>query len=458
MEFAFWSLAYLAPLVLYVWYLLAARESLLDPLALGGLYLFVMFCLADPLDHIGSTANLYLLHATGSVAYWLGGLAGYRVAGSRQGRSALGQRIEARSMVWMLCLVGGLAVAIFVFSVSYDSSLDILFRMRNRTDLRLGAIDTGVGLVQRIALYLRAYLAPLVMFGLLFWCRRSKPTLSSSLLLAVTLGAWLMVSLGGGSRGTVFFMLIACAFAVSYANAGTGQWSLGPRLLVALLLPLGAGIIITQTLYRYTGLPEENLATELRPRAGEAVAKLLEHVSFNDDVAFVITNYPDVYEYSDGQSLCAPLAFMVPRIWWPSKPVPWGRALAWQHGFGYGTTVSMAATVPGEGYANFGPAGWVLFLMAFGFVIGWTLCRLRNPRDEFDLVVGMWGLFWSLCLRGDIYTAIVSIVMPSLLVIIAIRVIGFRRVAAPESSEMLRMVLSYLGTGQETTVSEARRA
>ena len=153
----------------------------------------------------------------------------------------------------------------------------------------------------------------------------------------------------------------------------------------------------------------------------------LEHLSFNDEVNFVLSTYPDFYPYTLGHSLYTPFTALVPRSWWANKPVPWGRDLAWQYGFGYFTTVSLAATVPGEGYANFGVAGWVLFPLAFGFAIGWCQRRLRRARDDFDIVVGLGGLFLALSLRGDVHSAMVSIILPYVLTAFALRWIGFRR-------------------------------
>jgi len=460
MEFAFWSLAYLLPLLAYVWSAIVHGRSLLDPLAIGGGFLFAMFFLTNPFHQTASTPYLLLLHTACAGAYWLGGGLGYRLAGIRRAAPVRRGRLEARGSLWLICMLSALLIAVFIFATSYESSVNILLEMRNRTNLRLGAIDMRIGMLERVALYLRGYVAPLATLGLLFWCRRARPTLMSGLLVAATLGMWALVAVGGGSRGAVLFMLVECAFAVSYASERSERRWLAPRLLIALLLPLGAGTVLAQTLYRSTGLPTGDVVTDLRPRAGEAVMTMVDHLSFNDEVAFVLANYPNIYGYTRGHSLYASAVFIVPRAWWPAKPVPWGRTLAWQNGFRYQTTVSLAATVPGEGYANFGLAGWVSFPLVFGLVIGWTFRRLRNGSDDFDLVFGLWGLFWALCMRGDIHSAVVSIILPYFVVALGLRLFGFRRVQVSDSARMLHSVLSCLGGGEQPRVAEAgmRRA
>ena len=423
-----WSIAYLAPLAAYVYLALVRRRTLVDPLLLGGAFLAVMFLFEGPRRHTVSTGYLVVLHCLCSAAYWVGGGIGYKLA-RRFRRSNRGRReaLAARASTWPVAMVAALALLAFIFLFSYEGSLSVLLEMRNRPELQLGSVSSHISLLQRLAQYLRGYVPPLATLALLFWCRQARLDFMSLAMLTALLAGWGVLGLGGGSRGAILFLVIQCVFAVHWARGRRRSTRAMARVIVACLAPIGVFTIVTQTLYRNTGLPAGHTLAQLQQRAGEAGQAMLEHISFNDEVDFVLSTYPDYYAFTRGHSLYTPLVVFVPRSAWAEKPVPWGRNLAWQYGFRYDTTVSMAATIPGEGYANFGVAGWGLFPLAFGLVIGWTLYHLKNSRDELDAVIGLWGLFWALSLRGDFHSAVTSIILPYLITVVCLRCFAFRR-------------------------------
>ena len=427
MTITIWSLAYLVPLAAYIYHAMIRRRTLVDPLLLGGAFLCMMFLLEGARPHSLPTSYLLLLHCGSSAAYWIGGGFGYRWA-RRFRRSKYSRRepLVARKAAWLVAMAAALGLLVFVFIFSYEGSLGVLLEMRKRPDLLLGSVTSRIGLLERLALYLRAYVAPLGTLGILFWCQK-KPGFLSLGALALMLAGWITLGLGGGSRGSILFLLIECVFAVHYARGRNPINRVTASIIVAILAPICACLVLTQTLYRQTGLPADATLTQLQRRSAEAGRAILEHISFNDEVDFVLSTYPDYYNYTKGHSLRTPLVVFVPRTVWAEKPVPWGRILAWQYGFRYDTTVSMAATIPGEGYANFGLAGWVMFPMVFGLIIGATFYYLKNSRDQFDIVIGLWGLFWAFSLRGDLHSAVVSIIIPYLIMAVGFRWCAFRR-------------------------------
>lgn len=429
-----WSVAYLVPLLAYVYYALLRRRTLIDPLLLGGAYLWAMFLFEGPRPHTVSTSYLLLLHCLCSAAYWIGGGLGHRWARSfRRSRYSRRELLAARNSTWLGAMVVALVLLTFIFIITYEGSLSVLLEMRKRPDQQLGSVTSHIGLLERLAQYLRGYMAPLATIAVLLWCRQRRLGFMPLAMLALTLTGWGVLGLGGGSRGAVLFLVIQCVFAVHYARGASGSTRMAARTIVALLIPIGAFVVLTQTLYRYTGLPSGYTLAQLEQRAGEAGELMLEHISFNDEVDFVLSTYPDFYDFTRGHSIITPLVVFVPRSLWAEKPVPWGRILAWHYGFRHETTVSMAATVPGEGYANFGVTGWALFPLVFGLTIGWTFYYLKNSRDEFDIVIGLWGLFWAISLRGDLHYALAAIIFPYLITAVCFRCLAFRRLQPAES-------------------------
>lgn len=428
MGFAIWSVAYLIPVVVYAYVQLIRRRSLLDPLLAGGTYLFLMFLLTTPYHRTVPVTHLLLLHSACAAAYWLGGLGGNRLA-ARWGkaRASHGAALTAAGSAWLWMALATLLLTVFIFVISYDGSLSLLFDMRRRPELLLGSLASTMGTVERLAQYLRGYVAPLGTLAVLFWCRQAKGDPVSIGVLAAVILAWGSLALGGGSRGAVVFLIVQCLFAAAYARTQAGTARLAAKVIVIALLPLAAVTILVQTLFRSTGLPAGQVIERLEQRAAEAGTTVLEHSSFNDEIDFVVSSYPDFYGYTKGHSLYTPVVVFVPRTIWPDKPVPWGRTLAWQYGFRYDTTVSLAATIPGEGYANFGPAGWVLFPLLFGAVIGGLSRLLRYARNEYDVALGIWGVFWALSLRGDMHSAVASIILPYFVSLVVFRILFVRK-------------------------------
>jgi hypothetical protein len=124
----------------------------------------------------------------------------------------------------------------------------------------------------------------------------------------------------------------------------------------------------------------------------------------NGTVAWVVTNYGKSVPYAYFYSIYAMVVNPFPRLYWPEKPVGWGRRVAWeilgQPPGSRGT--SMAAGIAGEAYANGGIPAIILFSLAFGVFFGWMNFRLFNPKSIVSAGFWLSALTWTLGLwRGD---------------------------------------------------------
>jgi len=429
-----WAIAYAIPLACFAWWLVLRGRSLWDPVLLGGGFLGLMFLLRLPGDSAVPVSRLWLLHAGCAAAYWAGCFFGHWWSGRRASERWLQRPLLVAHpatywvLVSLLCVLG-----LFILVVHYRASLELVLKMRSRPDLELGSLTAPLGMWERLAQYCKGYLGPLGLLSVYFLCRRPRAGPVAVTLLAVGLALWGLVAVAGGSRGAVLFLLIYCWMGARYARNGNELLRRVLGWVLAATVPVMVMVMLVQTLYRYTGVPLETVRQDLDRRLEEAVREFARSVSFNDEVEFVLSTYPRHFPYTHGYSLLTPWVVFVPRTAWPGKPVPWGRQFAWQRGFRYGTTVSLAATVAGEGWANFGPAGWLFLPWIFGLAIGACRFRLKSGWDDFDLMVGLWGICWVHSLRGDLHSAVVSILMPYWIVMLALRLLAFRPLQSAES-------------------------
>ncbi|MCW5983191.1 MAG: oligosaccharide repeat unit polymerase [Bryobacteraceae bacterium] len=429
MTFAPWSTAYIVPFLAYGYYVAVHRRTVLDPLLIGGGYLTVMFLMHERYQQAFPTHTLWLLHLLASASYWTAGLFAQRQASVWHPVQRCAPRFVLRRTAWVWLALVALAISGFIFGIMFQASPDLMLHMRNRPELMLGSVVSDVSTLERLAQYLRGYLCAAAAFTVFLWCRRVDRRPLSILLLMVSLASASAILAAGGSRGFVVFLGVHCYFALHYAIRGRQNTRFVAKIFALACIPLVAFTILTQTLYRDTGITDDQQVQLLRERSKEAVLAILEHVSFNDEVQFVLANYPSSYAFTEGHSLITPFVVWVPRPMWPEKPIPWGRDLAWQYGYRYETTVSLAATIIGEGYANFGLLGWMLFPAVFGGAIGWMFHFLRHSRDDFDMLFGLWAVYWALALRGDYHTVISASIFPAGVLIASLRCLAFKRVS-----------------------------
>lgn len=426
MRFAPWSAVYLLPAALYAVRLVARRQRLLDPLLFGGVYLALMFLLYDPHGSVVETPTLVLLHLAASGAYWGGGLWAARRARLFRLAHPAAPRFLMRPRLWMWLAAATWTLALVIFTVLFEGSVETMMAMRNRPELMLGSVVSEASTTVRLAQYLRGYLFAAALMTLFLWCRRPSLRPLHLVLLLGTLAAAGAVLAASGSRGSVLFFGLHSLFILHYALRDHPGIRRAAKMMILAGMPIVVVTILVQTLYRDTGLEGGQAILTIEDRAQEAVSAIFEHLSFNDEIQFVLSTYTHPETFIRGHSLLTPLVVFVPRTMWPEKPIPWGRELAWQYGYQFDTTVSLAASIIGEGYANFGLAGWILFPFVFGSVVGWTSYFLKFGRADSSLLWGLWGLHWAFALRGDIHTVISASIVPALVMLLVIRWAGLR--------------------------------
>ena len=117
-----------------------------------------------------------------------------------------------------------------------------------------------------------------------------------------------------------------------------------------------------------------------------------------------IIEYVDVNGSTRGLQLLGCLLFFVPRKWWISKPIGTGAYLANQTGRTF-TNISMPFI--GEGYANFGICGILIFSLFLGKMFAYCDKRYWDNRNSIlKLMYPMMVIYSFILLRGDLMTGI----------------------------------------------------
>jgi hypothetical protein len=108
---------------------------------------------------------------------------------------------------------------------------------------------------------------------------------------------------------------------------------------------------------------------------------------------------------SGGKQLMGSLLFFVPQSVWPEKPLATGAWLAQELNFNY---ANIAMPYFGEGFANFGMVGIVLFLIVIAFVNAYAdvSYHQKNRCAEFKIVYLFFLGFEFFLLRGDLTSAV----------------------------------------------------
>ncbi|MBD3830293.1 MAG: oligosaccharide repeat unit polymerase [Arcobacter sp.] len=144
--------------------------------------------------------------------------------------------------------------------------------------------------------------------------------------------------------------------------------------------------------------------------SGETVEKFSRGGSIPDEVAFSLKHYGNDLDFLGGHTYYSILVNPIPRVFWPEKPVGFGRILAWDQGFHHSTNVSLAAGIAGEGYAGFGWSGVIVLSLIMGMYSGFmakVAWRCFHYRNFVVLIIGL--LFFSASIsivRGDMLSGI----------------------------------------------------
>lgn len=176
-----------------------------------------------------------------------------------------------------------------------------------------------------------------------------------TLLAGAALAAYTQTIFTGFGRLTVATLAIAIAIAVASRMKGRRV-----KLAVVAGVPVGAFLLtqIRQSAVESVGNGPDSMQAPL-----ETFGRLLR----------------TDFEHGDGSTLWATLTLFVPRAWWEGKPIGFGAELTEMLEPGLvGVGHSMASTIGGEWYYNFGWIGLLSLPVVVGLLVAWLDRGLAN--------------------------------------------------------------------------------
>lgn len=125
--------------------------------------------------------------------------------------------------------------------------------------------------------------------------------------------------------------------------------------------------------------PVDDNEINVRLNQGWIISKIMEHI-------------PEKEPYANGSTIIDAIgASFLPRIIAPNKKIAGGQENFRKYtGLPLGDGTSMGISLAGEGWANFGHGGGILFLFAWGLFIGWFWKKLSDWSNFFPTL-----LVWS---------------------------------------------------------------
>lgn len=158
--------------------------------------------------------------------------------------------------------------------------------------------------------------------------------------------------------------------------------SLGTR---AIFLGSSAGLVIVAILFLTAFRGALTKGTQSTEVFGAHTARsFIGGITINIEVLeFITQTYGRDYEYLYGSGMAPVLVWWIPRAFWPGKPIPSGGIVSDQ--FTGGKSFSVASTIFGEIYMNFGFAGVPVFMFFFGLLVGAITRALRNNQHNLTL-------------------------------------------------------------------------
>lgn len=187
-----------------------------------------------------------------------------------------------------------------------------------------------------------------------------------------------------GSRGTLLFIPVSLVVIAHYVVA---------RISVAKLIAIFSLIVVISSAF---GAFRGNFdVARLSPSA--TVENLAdEMVAFADwDIFLAIQDfYPEFHSHYNGRLAAESVLWLIPRFLWAGKPVQYGSGRIQDDiapnlrilnvGGGY-TGTSISQSTIGEGYADFGLAGGLIYMAIFGVAWGWVYRVARDSAFSFPM-------------------------------------------------------------------------
>jgi len=153
-----------------------------------------------------------------------------------------------------------------------------------------------------------------------------------------------------------------------------------------------------------------------------------ESLNIFRELCKTVEYFPAHNEYLHGYSFYGVVTNIVPRAWWPDKPVGVGKLASIL--FDQNPASSIALSLPGELYANFGMFGSLMGMVLFGLFLSLVYrWYLRHQGNQGALVIYVFLVVTATQeVRGDILDATVPLLYYLLPVILSFSVVAaFKR-------------------------------
>lgn len=148
----------------------------------------------------------------------------------------------------------------------------------------------------------------------------------------------------------------------------------------------------TSTLQNLTTLYNSDLLTKENLFSDAFRAYTVARFNNGAVISYVINRVPNIIPYANGNTISsAIIGSIIPRLIWPSKEIS-GRAMYLKYtGLSIGGA-SYGISQLGEGYANFGKRGGILYMFLLGLTMSFLLIRIikyinRNPNYFYYLPI-----------------------------------------------------------------------
>jgi hypothetical protein len=225
--------------------------------------------------------------------------------------------------------------------------------------------------------------------------RRGTTPVRRSILI-IPFAATLIWYLLWGARES--FLALAIAFLIVWAETPGSPTkngiTLAPVLAVCLAFGIMLGLSVVRTHWDFSRARAEGL--------DGANEKVRDSINMFCELRRTVDFFPSRMQFLNGYSFYGVAASVVPRIWWPGKPIGVGKltSILYDHN----PDSSIALSLPGELYANSGIPGSLLGMLVFGVLVG-GICRwYERQRGSSAAIVVYVQLVACMFLevRGDI--------------------------------------------------------
>jgi oligosaccharide repeat unit polymerase len=194
------------------------------------------------------------------------------------------------------------------------------------------------------------------------------------------------------------FLVLAIAFLIVWTEIpgpqGTNSINLAPVLAVCLSLGIMLALSVVRTHWDFSQARAEGL--------NGANEKIRDSINMFCQLRKTVDFFPARTQFLNGYSFYGVVASVVPRVWWPGKPIGVGKltSILYDHN----PDSSIALSLPGELYANSGMSGSLLGMLLFGALVGGIYRWYERQRGSSAAIVVYVQLVACMFLevRGDI--------------------------------------------------------